>query len=178
MPPLHPPFPTASNFIFQFVDGSHTSILMSESFDGFSVAATRQNSGRLRNALAGPPPAPRAPGTAGSVNAPAATGSASVMVVFGSFKPVRLSQVAAFATWTAKAMITRVRKAFICDLQSRNFGLLTDEIRCVVRVSRAFVRRGLRIRTKRTCAVHLSTCLMCSRNGLRRLLVFDPLRKG
>src|SRR5450631_2928039 len=43
MAPLNAPLPTAWNLPFQFVDGSHISILMSESEDGRNVAATRQN---------------------------------------------------------------------------------------------------------------------------------------
>ena len=45
MVPAHPPLPTAWNFPFQPDAGSQTSILMSESPDGVSVAATRQNAG-------------------------------------------------------------------------------------------------------------------------------------
>jgi hypothetical protein len=40
--PLKAPLPTAWNLPFQPVAGSHTSILMSESLVGVSVAATRQ----------------------------------------------------------------------------------------------------------------------------------------
>src|SRR5437867_6665643 len=45
MEPAQPPLPTAWNFPFQFASGIHTSILISESLDGFSVAATLQNAG-------------------------------------------------------------------------------------------------------------------------------------
>ena len=54
MVPFQPPLPTASSLPFQPVAGSHTSILMSESDDGRSVAVTRQYSGR---SFAAPPPA-------------------------------------------------------------------------------------------------------------------------
>ena len=54
MVPFQPPLPTASSLPFQPAAGSQTSILMSESDDGRSVAATRQCSGR---SLAAPPPA-------------------------------------------------------------------------------------------------------------------------
>src|SRR5262245_24222236 len=69
--------------------GIHTSILMSESLVGFSVAATRQNSGTSLNAAA-----PRAP-PPGGVNWPAATVCAIVIVVFGSETDSRLSHGAA-----------------------------------------------------------------------------------
>ena len=45
--PAQPPLPTAWNLPFQSAAGSQTSTLMSESLVGLSVAATRQNSGRL-----------------------------------------------------------------------------------------------------------------------------------
>src|SRR4051794_29736860 len=71
--PAHPPLPTAWNLPFQPDAGSHTSILISESGDGVSVAATRQNPGSAFIAsLCVPRPAP------GVVNAPAATVCASV----------------------------------------------------------------------------------------------------
>src|SRR5262249_15220849 len=60
---------------------------MSESEDGLSVAATRQNAGRLLNVSAVCPPLR-------GVNAPAATVSLAVIVTFGSFNDVRLSHVA------------------------------------------------------------------------------------
>src|SRR4030095_6508202 len=63
---------------------------MSESVVGLTVAATRQNAGTfLYEAGIG-----SAGGLAG-VNAPAATELATVIVVFGSFRLVRLSHVAA-----------------------------------------------------------------------------------
>jgi hypothetical protein len=43
--PAKPPLPTTSSRPFQPVNGSQTSILMSERGDGFKVAATRQNPG-------------------------------------------------------------------------------------------------------------------------------------
>ena len=49
MLPAHPPLPTAWNFPFHPDAGSQTSILMSESLDGVSVAATRQNAGSVAN---------------------------------------------------------------------------------------------------------------------------------
>ena len=48
--PCHAPLPTAWNLPFQPEMGNHTSILMSESLEGVSVAATRQNAGRPANA--------------------------------------------------------------------------------------------------------------------------------
>jgi hypothetical protein len=44
--PAQPPLPTACSFLFQRSgSGSQISTLMSESLDGVSVAATRQNAG-------------------------------------------------------------------------------------------------------------------------------------
>src|SRR6266849_1403255 len=54
--PAHPPLPTAWNLPFQPDAGIQTSILMSESPVGFSVAATRQNAGSVLNAAPGPRP--------------------------------------------------------------------------------------------------------------------------
>jgi hypothetical protein len=66
--------------------------LISESLDGFNVAATRQNAGScLKVAFGCTAPCP----VAGGENAPAATDRASVIVVFGSDKASRLSLVAA-----------------------------------------------------------------------------------
>src|SRR5215510_8219082 len=64
--PAHPPFPTASNLPFQPAAGNQTSILMSESLVGVSVAVTRQNAGSFAYVFV----APRAPG---GVNDPACT---------------------------------------------------------------------------------------------------------
>src|SRR5262245_12624762 len=92
--PLNPPLPTAMNFPFHPDAGIQTSILMSESLDGVSRAATRQNAGRRFriSALNGP----GAPGCAGGCgNCPAATACAIVIVVFGRVRLARLSHVAA-----------------------------------------------------------------------------------
>ena len=92
MTPPQPPLPTDCSFPFHPDSGSHTSTLISESLDGFSVAATRQNAGSCLKATfccAAPRPA------AGSENCPAATVSANVIVVFSSETDFRLSHVAA-----------------------------------------------------------------------------------
>src|SRR5437667_7654204 len=101
MAPFHAPLPTAWYFVFQLSAGSQTSILMSESLDGFAVSATRQNAGRSANAL---PPRPARP--PGCVNAPAATSCAESIVAPGSVSDFRLSQVAACA-----ADGSRIKKA-------------------------------------------------------------------
>src|SRR5580704_10014485 len=93
------------NFPFQPDAGIQTSILMSESVDGFSVAATRQNAGRPLTACtkavgAGVPPA-----AMGIVNARASTTRASVIVVFGSASDAKLSHVWA-AAWVATGAAT------------------------------------------------------------------------
>src|SRR5688572_3344994 len=68
---------------------------MSESLDGFRVAATRQNAGSALNALA----APDAPG---GVNAPAATSCAVVTDTFGSARAASCSHaVPAACGWIA-----------------------------------------------------------------------------
>src|SRR5205823_4664187 len=98
--PAHAPLPTA--WIFPFhppracppepsaKTGSQTSILISESLEGVSVAATRQNAGRVAKGLPPRPP----PRGFGSVNCPAATGCASVTATCGAANVDRLSQVA------------------------------------------------------------------------------------
>src|SRR6185295_422096 len=99
MAPPHPPFPTARNLPFQPDAGIQTSILMSESLVGLSVAATRQNAGKsLNGSLCA---APRPPGAWGITNEPAATDSASEIVVLGSACALRLSheRPAANAGW-------------------------------------------------------------------------------
>src|SRR5215469_13702353 len=76
MLPAQPPLPTAWNLPFHASAGSQTSILMSESDEGVSVAATRQKIGSWLNCgTAGPVP--------GRVNAPAGTVCAKVIEVLG-----------------------------------------------------------------------------------------------
>src|SRR5262245_4069901 len=77
---------------------------MSESLEGFSVAATRQNAGRL--AAAGG--APRPPG---GVNPPAATACTLVMVAFGMASAARLPQAPAACTRGENAVATPARVA-------------------------------------------------------------------
>src|SRR5262249_78070 len=72
--------------------GIQSSILMSESLEGLSVAATRQNAGNPLNV--------RGSSAAASVlggNAPAATSPASVIVTFGSARVPSLSHEVAAA---------------------------------------------------------------------------------
>src|SRR5256885_14922143 len=85
MVPAQPPLPTAWNFPFQSAAGIQTSILMSESDEGVSVAATRQKVGSWLNCGAAAP----APGR---VNAPPGTIWASISGVFGSAEDEDLSQ--------------------------------------------------------------------------------------
>src|SRR5207253_1075828 len=88
MTPAQPPLPTAWNFPFQATAGSQTSILMSESDDGVSVAATRQKAGSWLNCgTAGPVP--------GRVNPPAGTIWANVIEVVESARDDMLSHDAA-----------------------------------------------------------------------------------
>src|SRR5687767_12396965 len=88
MLPLKAPLPTAMYLPFQPVSGNQTSILMSESLDGLSVAATRQNAGSSPNGA----PSPLAPG---GVNVPAGTACASVIVAAGTTSAVSLSHAVA-----------------------------------------------------------------------------------
>src|SRR5262245_55140264 len=110
MLPLQPPLPTAWNLPFQPEAGIQTSILMSESADGLSVAATRQNAGRSLNdggePLAGIKP--------GKLKAPAATGSARVMVVSGRGREARLWQVAARAGTARAAPASSIVREVMC----------------------------------------------------------------
>src|SRR5262249_47178986 len=102
MLPAQAPFPTACNFPFQpepgapepcaEAAGSQTSILMSESLDGVSVAATRQNAGRFEKASA-----PRPPRPAGGVNCFAPTDCAGVTATWACGKVDRVSQGAPMA---------------------------------------------------------------------------------
>src|SRR5690349_5526020 len=104
MLPVQPPLPTAWKRPFQPVlptapsargSGSHTSILMSESLVGVSVAATRQNAGaaaKKRRAAGAGGGAGR-----GGTNVPAATGSAALTVICGIVRPASDSHDAARA---------------------------------------------------------------------------------
>src|SRR5258708_2896444 len=89
-----PPVPFPWKLPFQPAAGIQTSILMSESLVGLSVAVTRQNAGRFLNGAVG---SPRPPPPAGGVKAPAATVAAEVIVVFGNDREARLSHDAADA---------------------------------------------------------------------------------
>src|SRR5262245_11850454 len=93
---------------------------MSESLEGVSVAATRQNSGSVLYGLAPLPPPCRSPGAA---NWPAATTCALVIVPSFSFSDVRLSHVdAAHAGAAANAVRTHrtnVARIFMTPPQTR-----------------------------------------------------------
>src|SRR5690242_20997013 len=81
---------------------------MSESLEGFSVAATRQNSGSLLYSAA----AAAGAGAPGGINSPAATFCAEVIVVFACPSDFRLSHEVAIAGEPANATIAS-RKAKI-----------------------------------------------------------------
>src|SRR6266508_4145848 len=82
--PLNAPLPTAWNLPFQPDAGIQTSILMFESLDGLSVAASRQNAGRPAKACGvATEDLPPSAGD-GGVNAPASTIPADVIVAAGS----------------------------------------------------------------------------------------------
>src|SRR6478752_7644015 len=86
MIPPQLPLPTAWNLSFHPSDGNQTSILISESDDGDSVAATRQKGVRVANAC----PAEPSP-MAGLENPSGTTLSARVIVVCVSLRDARLS---------------------------------------------------------------------------------------
>src|SRR5688572_3452998 len=109
MNPASPPLPTPWNLPFQLASGNHTSIFMSESPDGLNVAVTLQNAGScVKSAVGGAPGRP----ASGEVNAPAATDCASVIVVFGSERRSRLSQVAACESDNEKRTSNRLKLRF------------------------------------------------------------------
>src|SRR4026207_1391424 len=88
MVPAHPPLPTAWNLPFHATAGSQTSILMSESEEGVSVAATRQKAGNWLNCgTAGPVPS--------RLNPPAGTIWAEIVEWVGSDRDDKLSHDAA-----------------------------------------------------------------------------------
>jgi hypothetical protein len=89
MAPLKAPLPTDWSLRFQLLAGSHTSILMSESFDGRSVAATRQNG---IGVTAWP---------VGSEMGPAPTFTAAVIVVCGIASDVSSSHGVSASTGDA-----------------------------------------------------------------------------
>src|SRR6185369_5971866 len=123
MIPAHPPPPTASYFPFQAAPtGIQTSILISESGEGLSVADTRQYAGSICGAAAGAPGAPPLAcfacgagvagpaGAPGFWNAPAGTVIAMVMVVSGSLSDCNCSHaVCAYTAEPAAAIRRRVR---------------------------------------------------------------------
>src|SRR5262245_7754187 len=93
MDPLNAPLPTAWYLPFQLV-GIQSSTLMSESADGASVIATRQNAGSDRWSF----------GRSEGLNPPAATASTCVIVPCGSASFVRSAQ--ANAPSTARRCVT------------------------------------------------------------------------
>ena len=81
---------------------------MSESLVGVIEPATRQNAGRAEKVV-----------PSGAVNGPAGTETAAVMVVLGSERPARFSQVAAVSHPHAPARASHRRRAvIILDVQS------------------------------------------------------------
>src|ERR1017187_10326829 len=122
MEPAQPPLPTAWNFPFQPEAGSQTSIWMSESLVGFSVAATRQNVGSSwywRAAAAGAP---------GKLSSPAGMDRASVIVASGSASADRLSHDAATAAVGARTAASSRNQPlfFIASLLCQNPYILSD----------------------------------------------------
>src|SRR5262245_31259684 len=114
MIPAQPPFPTASNFPFQFSAGSQTSMSICESDDGRKVAATRQNVGTMSGACAG---ALGGPGCTGGRNSPAGTTSAIVIIVLGNESDFSPAQGVA-----ATAALTRRRATLAIILKTSGSG--------------------------------------------------------
>src|SRR5437879_3155990 len=94
MNPAQPPLPTDCSLPFHPETGSQTSILISESLEGLSFAATRQNAGSL---LYAETPAAGDPLGPGGINSPAATTCAEVIVVFACERVAKPSQEATTA---------------------------------------------------------------------------------
>src|SRR4030042_1028474 len=93
MLPAHTPLPMPTSLPFQFSAGIQTSILISESGVGVSVAVTRQKAGAFLK-TASPPGPPIIGMPTGGVNWPAATRDAEVIFPSGSSSDARVSQVA------------------------------------------------------------------------------------
>src|SRR6187397_3392954 len=129
--PFHPPLPVAWNLPFHPEEGSQTSTLMSESGDGLSIAATRQNAGRSVNCA--PPPRPVAvappprPPPCGGVNAPAATDCAIVMVASGSLSDESISHDCAA---TGRALNTRSAGRIVKRMRDLMTYLLSSATSC------------------------------------------------
>src|SRR5262249_12586900 len=91
MEPAHPPLPMPMNLPFHPEIGIQSSMWISETGDGFSVAATRQHCRRFRMPPGGGGPPARSPAAGGTT--PPLTVCAMVIVVPGSLVAVRLSHV-------------------------------------------------------------------------------------
>src|SRR5579862_2636134 len=109
MVPANPPLPAPSNLWFQPAAGSQTSNSMWESADDWMTPVTRQKAGMALKKPEGPSPGGDGGVPGGSVNAPAAMVCAAVIVVDGSFRLARLSQVAANTGAARKLAQTSMR---------------------------------------------------------------------
>src|ERR1700733_14739697 len=111
----------ACKSLFQPEAGSQTSILMSESLDGASVAITRQKAGRpLKRAVFGRP----GPGAAGGIKAPAAMLWADVMVTWGRLSRERLSHVEPPVGAATSEPAGMVSNAITRHFTGENFGFV------------------------------------------------------
>src|SRR6516225_1698867 len=96
MLPAHPPLPIIWNLPFQFSAGSQSSILISESAEGFRVAATRQCAGNISGAACAPRPvgaAAGAPPRPWGACGPAGTNSTVVKTASAGWRDFNFSQV-------------------------------------------------------------------------------------
>src|SRR5688572_9523121 len=145
MLPFHPPLPVAWNLPFHPEAGSHTSILISESGDGLSVAATRQNAGRSANCAPPPRPPP-----CGGVNAPAATGCAIVIVASCSLSDESISHDCA-ATGRAFKSTTVVMLAITARPKGRALRVPRQTFIKSLRRAGPFGPAGIRLSLIRQC---------------------------
>src|ERR1700692_1052029 len=104
------------NLPFQLEEGSQTSKRMSESEEGFIDPAMRQKAGRLAIGLA-----------PGGVNSPAGRDSAMVIVLFGSARAARVSQVAALPRETIRTAKTAAKLPEFMDCSFVQNGIAVDD---------------------------------------------------
>src|SRR5215472_7573866 len=171
MVPAHPPLPIIWNLLFQLSAGSQSSILISESADGLSVAATRQCAGSITGAwVPRPPPAPRpaacagapAAGVAGAApldggaTGPAGTNSTVVNTASAGCRAFSFSHDEESRA-TAEATPPNANRNVRVFMNRTPLGHLATEIHGVVGRAGAFVNRYLRIGAQRTRHVDIVT---------------------
>src|SRR6185503_9608792 len=157
MTPAQPPLPTAWYLPFHPSDGIHTSILMSESDDGASVAAMRQCAGSISGGAAGAPPRPAGapagaggpPARPGCTNGPAATTSAIVIVVLDSFSDFRSAHGVAASAGVVAATTARTTS------EPRWRVLISVDLDACVLSQLSGLLRGVKVLSKRSGLVNI-----------------------